>query len=117
MLHLSLFPEIVGFNLGYEQLPLHLLISNYELAELGIDSKYFNLHITIDNIDNGHADKAIKVIENIYDKYRDKEAFFNKLKRGFALNNHGVSSSKIIKNLNLEDLVLKILKEKRSWVS
>ncbi|AZB92888.1 iron-containing redox enzyme family protein [Acinetobacter pittii] len=105
-------PEIVGFNLGYEQLPLHLLISNYELAELGIDSKYFNLHITIDNIDNGHADKAIKVIENIYDKYRDKEAFFNKLKRGFALNNHGVSSSKIIKNLNLEDLVLKILKRK-----
>lgn len=90
-------PEIVGFNLGYEQLPLHLLISNYELAELGIDSKYFNLHITIDNIDNGHAYKAIKVIEDIYNKYRDKELFLTKLKRGFALNNHGVSSSNIIK--------------------
>jgi hypothetical protein len=34
--------------------------------ELGIDSKYFNLHITIDNIDNGHAYKAIKVIEKIF---------------------------------------------------
>ncbi|OLV64813.1 iron-containing redox enzyme family protein, partial [Acinetobacter baumannii] len=76
-------PEIVGFNLGYEQLPLHLLISNYELAELGIDSKYFNLHITIDNIDNGHAYKAIKVIEDIYNQYRDKELFLTKLKRGF----------------------------------
>jgi len=103
-------PEIVGFNLGYEQLPLHLLISNYELAELGIDSKYFNLHITIDNIDNGHAYKAIKVIEDIYNKYRDKELFFTKLKQGFALNNRGESSSNIIKNLSLEDFVHKILK-------
>ncbi len=105
-------PEIVGFNLGYEQLPLHLLISNYELAELGIDSKYFNLHITIDNIDNGHAYKAIKVIEDIYNKYRDKELFFTKLKQGFALNNRGESSSNIIKNLSLEDFVHKILKRK-----
>lgn len=105
-------PEIVGFNLGYEQLPLHLLISNYELAELGIDSKYFNLHITIDNIDNGHAYKAIKVIEDIYNKYRDKELFLTKLKHGFALNNHGVSSSNIIKNLNTEDFVHRIFKRK-----
>ncbi|MBV6616485.1 iron-containing redox enzyme family protein, partial [Acinetobacter baumannii] len=105
-------PEIVGFNLGYEQLPLHLLISNYELAELGIDSKYFNLHITIDNIDNGHAYKAIKVIEDIYNKYRDKELFLTKLKRGFALNNHWVSSSNIIKNLNTEDFVHRIFKRK-----
>ena len=27
-------PEVVGFNLGYEQLPLHLLITAYELNEL-----------------------------------------------------------------------------------
>ncbi|EXD24482.1 hypothetical protein J480_1673 [Acinetobacter baumannii 34654] len=110
-------PEIVGFNLGYEQLPLHLLISNYELAELGIDSKYFNLHITIDNIDNGHAYKAIKVIEDIYNQYRDKELFLTKLKRGFALNNHGVSSSNIIKNLNTEDFVIEFSKERRLSVS
>ena len=30
-------PEIIGFNLGYEQLPLHLLITSYELTELGVD--------------------------------------------------------------------------------
>ncbi|MFX6092998.1 iron-containing redox enzyme family protein, partial [Acinetobacter baumannii] len=78
----------------------------------GIDSKYFNLHITIDNIDNGHAYKAIKVIEDIYNKYRDKELFFTKLKQGFALNNRGESSSNIIKNLSLEDFVHKILKRK-----
>ena len=26
-------PEVIGFNLGYEQLPLHLLITAYELSE------------------------------------------------------------------------------------
>ncbi|NAS10318.1 iron-containing redox enzyme family protein [Acinetobacter haemolyticus] len=79
-------PEIIGFNLGYEQLPLHLLITNYELNELGVDSKYFNLHITIDNLDNGHAHKSVKVLENVYKKYRDKDLFMKKVRRGFNLN-------------------------------
>ncbi|MBJ9984776.1 iron-containing redox enzyme family protein [Acinetobacter sp. S40] len=112
-------PEIIGFNLGYEQLPLHLLITNYELKELGIDAKYFNLHITIDNLDNGHAHKSFKVFENIYKKYKDKEAFMEKVKRGYALNQQGISSVHIIKNLNLENLVHAILKRKAlvgQWV-
>ena len=105
-------PEIIGFNLGYEQLPLHLLITNYELKELGINSQYFNLHITIDNMDNGHANLSIKALEKIYSKFKDKNSFMNKVKAGFALNNKGLSSLQIIKNLNLEALVLKILKRK-----
>jgi len=105
-------PEIIGFNLGYEQLPLHLLITNYELRELGIDPHYFNLHITIDNMDNGHADLSIKAFEKIYSKFKDKNTFIEKLKLGFALNDKGLSSKQIIKNLNLEALVLKILKRK-----
>lgn len=48
-------PEVIGYNLGYEQLPLHLLISSYELSELGIDPYYFTLHVTIDNASTGHA--------------------------------------------------------------
>ena len=31
-------PEVIGYNLGYEQPPLHLLITTHELAELGIDA-------------------------------------------------------------------------------
>src|SRR5690606_30288945 len=42
-------PEVIGYNLGYEQLPLHLLITSFELNELGIDPYYFTLHVTIDN--------------------------------------------------------------------
>lgn len=105
-------PEIIGFNLGYEQLPLHLLITNYELKELGIEAKYFNLHITIDNLDNGHAHKSLKAFENVYKKYKDKEAFMAKVKRGYALNQQGMSSLQIIKDLNLENFVHKILKRK-----
>lgn len=105
-------PEIVGFNFGYEKLPLHLLITNYELKELGIDSKYFNLHITIDNLDNGHAYKSLKTLEKLCVKYKDKDVFIDKLKRGYALNQHGITSLQIINNLNLEDFVHKILKRK-----
>ncbi|MFD2270388.1 iron-containing redox enzyme family protein [Undibacterium arcticum] len=50
-------PEVIGFNLGYEQPPLHLLITAYELNELGIDPTYFTLHFTIDNANTGHAKK------------------------------------------------------------
>ena len=105
-------PEIVGFNLGYEQLPLHLLITNYELKELGIDSKYFNLHITIDNLDNGHAHKSIRSLENIYKKYKCKDTFVEKVKRGYALNQHGMTSMQIIQHLDLEKFLYKILKRK-----
>ncbi|CAB1221390.1 iron-containing redox enzyme family protein [Acinetobacter bouvetii] len=105
-------PEIIGFNLAYEQLPLHLLITNYELNELGIDSHYFNLHITIDNMDNGHSHLSVKAFEKIYSKFRDKNSFIDKIKIGFALNDKGLSSRQILKNLNLDALVLKILKRK-----
>jgi hypothetical protein len=55
-------PEVIGFNLGYEQLPLHLLITAYELKELHIDPYYFTLHITVDNADSGHAKQAVDAV-------------------------------------------------------
>ena len=105
-------PEIAGFNFGYEQLPLHLLITNYELKELGIDSKYFNLHITIDNFDNGHAHLATNAVMSLAKRYPNQSEFIRKLKIGFLLNNRGISSVQIIKNLNTERVVLDIFKSK-----
>jgi hypothetical protein len=55
----GLFARDRGFNLGYEQLPLHLLITAYELNELGLDPYYFTLHVTVDNADTGHARRAV----------------------------------------------------------
>lgn len=105
-------PEIAGFNLGYEQLPLHLLITNYELKELGIDSKYFNQHITIDNFENGHAQLATNAISKIAKKYRDQSEFLRKLRVGFLLNKRGTNSVQIIKSLNTEHVVMEIFKKK-----
>jgi len=105
-------PEIVGFNLGYEQLPLHLLITNYELKEVGIDAHYFNVHITIDNFDNGHAQLATNAIKKISTRYQSKDEFIRKIKIGYLLNNKGISSVQIIKQLSTEKMVLEIFKKK-----
>lgn len=105
-------PEIAGFNLGYEQLPLHLLITNYELKELGIDSKYFNLHITIDNFENGHAQLAANALKKLSAQYKDQDEFIRKVKLGFLLNNRGMNSVQIIKSLNTEHVVMEIFRKK-----
>src|SRR5690606_31490349 len=55
-------PEVIGFNLAYEQLPLHLLVTSYELNELGIDPYYFTLHVTVDNGHSGHARQACDAV-------------------------------------------------------
>ncbi|EEY85846.1 iron-containing redox enzyme family protein [Acinetobacter radioresistens] len=105
-------PEVLGFNMGYEQLPLHLLISNYELKELGIDSHYFNLHITIDNFDNGHAQKALEGVLKVAQRYQDKEEFLRRVKIGYYLNDVGIGSTAVVKNLDLRSNVEKILIKK-----
>lgn len=55
-------PEILGFNMAYESLPLHLLITIQELRELNLDPYYFILHISIDNGHSGHAAMGIKAV-------------------------------------------------------
>lgn len=55
-------PEILGFNMAYESLPLHLLITIQELRELNLDPYYFILHVSIDNAHSGHAAMGIKAV-------------------------------------------------------
>lgn len=66
-LSISLFPEaflpeILGFNMSYETLPLHLLITIHELRELNIDPYYFVLHVAIDNKHSGHAAMGMNAV-------------------------------------------------------
>lgn len=42
-----LMPEAIGFNLAYEQLAYHLLVTIYELKKLKIDPYYFVLHVYV----------------------------------------------------------------------
>ncbi|KAJ4343418.1 hypothetical protein N0V95_006642 [Ascochyta clinopodiicola] len=55
-------PESLGFNMAYESLPLHLLKTVKELREVRLNPYYFELHISIDNADSGHAAMAMAAV-------------------------------------------------------
>ncbi|MES2741964.1 MAG: iron-containing redox enzyme family protein [Pseudomonadota bacterium] len=105
-------PEIIGFNLGYEQLPLHLLITAYELNELGIDPYYFTLHITVDNAGTGHAQKAVQALQQLMPRCGDVAAFYRRVQDGYRLNDLGASTSSVIAEFDLEAELVRILAAK-----
>ncbi|KAG9186968.1 hypothetical protein G6011_10076 [Alternaria panax] len=77
-LTISLFPheflpEALGFNMAYESLPLHLLKTVKELRELRLNAYYFELHISIDNADSGHAAIAMAAVTNYVELVAKKE--------------------------------------------
>ncbi|WP_193075383.1 iron-containing redox enzyme family protein [Pseudomonas sp. FME51] len=105
-------PELIGYNLGYEQLPLHLLITTYELNELGVDPYYFQLHVTIDNADTGHAQKAAQAVLDNLPISGDADVFYQRVKRGYMLNELGISSMDAIEGFDLEAEVHRVLEQK-----
>jgi len=106
-------PEVIGFNLGYEQLPLHLLITAYELTEFGIDSYYFKLHVTIDNAATGHAQKAVNAVTDNLPVLGDADEFYRRVAAGYRLNELGTGSTAIIESFDLENEMLQMLERKR----
>ncbi len=105
-------PEVIGFNLGYEQLPLHLLITAYELNELGLDPYYFTLHITVDNTDTGHARRAVRAVLDTLPKYGDADDFWRRVRAGCQLGGAGVGTCSVIDSFDMEDEVVRIFAQK-----
>ena len=105
-------PEVIGFNLGYEQLPLHLLISAFELKELGIDPYYFTLHITVDNADSGHAKQAVDAVWAAMPRVGDSAEFWQRVRDGYALNFLGASTNSIIEGFDVGAELMAIFKRK-----
>jgi hypothetical protein len=105
-------PEVIGYNLGYEQLPLHLLITAYELNELGIDPYYFTLHVTIDNAAAGHARKAAQSLELARPISGDKREFYRRVADGYRLNELGASTLSVIASFDLQKELVRILQAK-----
>ncbi len=105
-------PEIVGFNLGYEQLPLHLLITAYELNELGIDPYYFTLHVTVDNADTGHAKRACVAALEAAPRIDDGGDYWRRVRAGAKLGNVGVSTRDVIDGFDIDSEVVAILARK-----
>lgn len=105
-------PEIVGFNLAYEQLPLHLLITSYELNELGIDPYYFVLHVTVDNADTGHAKRACVAALDAAPRIDDDGEYWRRVRAGAKLGNLGVNTLEVINGFDIEDEVIAIMARK-----
>jgi hypothetical protein len=105
-------PEMVGYNLGYEQLPLHLLITSYELNELGIDPYYFTLHVTVDNAATGHAHDAIDALRRQLANARDPAAFYRRVRAGYQLNELGASTNSVIDGFDLEQELVRVMADK-----
>jgi hypothetical protein len=105
-------PELIGYNLGYEQLPLHLLITAYELNELGIDPYYFTLHVTVDNADSGHARKAWEALHKLTPQVGDNAAFMRRVEAGYRLNDLGIGTEAVIDSFDLYGELVGILRAK-----
>jgi len=105
-------PEVIGYNLGYEQPPLHLLITTCELAELGIDGHYFQLHVTIDNAASGHAQKAIQALKQLC-PVQGGEEFYRRVRNGYRLNDLGTGTPGLIERFDLVAELLAALERKR----
>lgn len=105
---------MIGYNLGYEQPPLHLLITTYELAELGIDGFYFQLHVTIDNAASGHAHLSLQALRQLCPA-DDVAGFYERVRRGYRLNDLGISTPALIARFDLEAELLQALEHKRNF--
>jgi hypothetical protein len=105
-------PEVIGFNLGYEQLPLHLLITAYELNELGIDPYYFTLHVTVDNDDSGHARRAVQAVHEVFPKLAGGNDFWRGVRNGNKLSGAGMGTREVIAGFDIDAEVVRILSQK-----
>ncbi|MDQ6881984.1 MAG: iron-containing redox enzyme family protein [Pseudomonadota bacterium] len=105
-------PEAIGFNLGYEQLPLHLLITAYELNELGLDPYYFTLHVTVDNADSGHAQRACQAVLETLPRIGDASAYWQRVRTGVQLAEAGLGTTDVIDGFDIEAEVIRILSNK-----
>lgn len=108
----TFLPEIIGFNLGYEQLPLHLLITAYELRELNIDPYYFTLHCTIDNAHTGHARAAVNAVFAAMPAFGSTQAYMERVAAGVSLSNAGLGTLAVIHHFDLMAEVVRILRSK-----
>ena len=108
----NFLPELIGFNLGYEQLPLHLLITAYELNELGLDPYYFTLHVTVDNSDSGHARRAVQAVLDNLPRLGGADGFWQRVRAGYQLSNAGLATPGLIESFDIESEIVRIFSRK-----
>ncbi|EME85167.1 uncharacterized protein MYCFIDRAFT_41966 [Pseudocercospora fijiensis CIRAD86] len=92
-------PEILGFNMHFEQLTWSTLCAATELRELGLDPYYFLLHISIDNVHSGHTAMAQRVafdfLEHVQERSGPSAASeaWRRVQAGYALSRYASQTS------------------------
>ena len=84
----------------------------YELNELGIDPYYFTLHVTVDNADTGHAQRAVQAVLDTLPQLGDSAGFWRRVRNGFKLSNAGIGTTQVIAGFDLEQEVISIFSRK-----
>lgn len=107
-------PEVIGYNLGYEQLPLHLLIGAFELNELDIDPYCLQSHLSTGS---SHTHKAVQAVLDNLPIAGDAEAFYRRVALGYRLNRLGLNATTAIAAFDLERELLAMLERKRTVAS
>jgi hypothetical protein len=111
----TFLPELVGYNLSYEQLAFHMLVTIVELRELSLDPCYFALHVTVDNAHTGHAAMAMKCCKLLMKDCRDeteRKLVDAKIQAGFRASGIGVSVIELMQDYTIEKHLDAILKSK-----
>lgn len=108
-------PELIGYNLGYELPPLHILITAYEMKELGIDPYYFTVHISGDNASTGHAYKAAQAVIDLAAGSPQRSDFYQRVLNGYELNQLGPAAQELMSRFDLEAQLVDMLQRKSEF--
>lgn len=109
----EMLPEMLGFNMAYESLPSHLLITIQEMKELDLDPYYFILHVSIDNGHSGHAAMGAAAVIKYIDALKseeEKETAWRRVQAGYIMAEGLPTTPTSITELDKE--VERIFKEK-----
>lgn len=99
-------PEIIGFNLGYEQVSLPMLIAAYELSEQEVQPHYFTLHATEDDACVASAIKLLKSLLDAADDDEERQALLHRVNNGYKLHQLGLDIPKIVASFDLQKAFL-----------
>lgn len=108
-------PELIGYNLGYELPPLHILITAHEMKELGVDPYYFTVHIAGDNASTGHAYKAAQAVIDLAAGSPQQSDFYQRVLNGYELNQLGPAAQELISRYDLEAQLVDMLQRKSEF--
>lgn len=109
-------PEIIGFNLGYEQVSLPMLIAAYELSELEVQPHYFTLHATEDDACIASAIRLLQPLLQNAASEEERLALMQRVNNGYKLNQLGMNIDDIVASFDLQQAFLAVMQPRSAFI-